>query len=49
MLASETTVRRAGPGFKVEAVSVMQVKGKEKGVHTFRVVALSGPIPGSGG
>jgi len=35
---SEHTVRRAGPGFKVEAVSVLQVKGKEKGVNTFRVL-----------
>ena len=42
VLASEMTVRRAGPGFKVEPVSVLQVKGKEKGVNTFRVVGLTG-------
>jgi adenylate cyclase len=41
ILASENTVRRAGPGFVVEPVSVLQVKGKEKGVNTFRLVALS--------
>jgi adenylate cyclase len=38
VLASETTIRRAGAGFKVEAVSVLQVKGKERGVPTFRVL-----------
>jgi len=38
VLASEATVRRAGAGFIAEAVSVLQVKGKEKGVPTFRVV-----------
>lgn len=42
VLASEATVRRAGPGFKVEAVSVMQVKGKEKGVPTYRVLDYVG-------
>ncbi len=42
VLASEATVRRAGPGFRVEAVSVLQVKGKEKGVPTFRVVGFGG-------
>ncbi len=41
ILASENTVRRAGPGFLVEPVSVLQVKGKEKGVTTFRVVGHS--------
>jgi adenylate cyclase len=40
ILASENTVRRAGAGFKTEAVSVLQVKGKEKGVNTFRVVGF---------
>lgn len=38
VLASEATVRRGGKGFKVEPVSVLQVKGKEKGVTTFRVL-----------
>ena len=42
MLASEATVKRAGPGFQVEPVSVLQVKGKEKGVPTFRVVGYTG-------
>jgi adenylate cyclase len=40
VLASETTVRRAGPGFVVEPVSVLQVKGKEKGVPTFRILSF---------
>ena len=38
VLASEATIRRAGPGFKVEPVSVLQVKGREKGVPSFRVL-----------
>jgi adenylate cyclase len=42
VLASEATVKRAGPGFLVEPVSVLQVKGKEKGVPTFRVLGYSG-------
>ncbi|MBJ6762251.1 FHA domain-containing protein [Myxococcaceae bacterium JPH2] len=37
VLASEMTVRKAGPGFDVEALPVVQVKGKEKGVQTYRV------------
>ncbi len=37
VLASETTVQRAGPGFFAEALPVLQVKGREKGVQTFRV------------
>ncbi len=40
VLASEATVRRAGPGFHVEPVSVLQVKGKEKGVPTYRVLSV---------
>jgi adenylate cyclase len=40
VLASEATVRRAGRGFKVEPVSVLQVKGKEKGVPAYRVLAF---------
>jgi adenylate cyclase len=40
ILATETTVRRAGPGFIVEPVSVLQVKGKEKGVPTFRILGF---------
>ncbi len=42
VLASDVTVKRAGPGFKVEAVSVLQVKGKEKGVPAFRVLDYTG-------
>ncbi len=42
ILASEATIRSAGPGFKVEAVSVLQVKGKEKGVPSYRVLDYTG-------
>ncbi len=42
ILASESTVRAAGPGFEVEAVSVLQVKGKEKGVPSYRVLDYTG-------
>jgi adenylate cyclase len=42
ILAAESTIRRAGPGFKVEPVSVLQVKGKEKGVSTYRVLSMVG-------
>lgn len=42
VLASDLTIKRAGPGFKVEPVSVLQVKGKEKGVSTFRVLDYTG-------
>jgi adenylate cyclase len=38
VLASDGTIKRAGKGFVVEPVSVLQVKGKEKGVPSFRVV-----------
>lgn len=41
VLASDVTIRRAGRGFTVEPVSVLQVKGKEKGVPTYRVLAYS--------
>jgi adenylate cyclase len=37
VLASEATVRKSGPGFDVEELPMLQVKGKEKGVQTFRV------------
>ena len=37
MLASETTVRKAGNGFDVEGLPALQVKGKEKAVPTYRV------------
>ncbi|PZR08462.1 MAG: cyclase [Archangium gephyra] len=42
ILASEATIRSAGPGFKVEAVSVLQVKGREKGVPSYRVLDYTG-------
>ncbi len=38
VLASEATVRRAGGGFEVQPMPVSQVKGKEKGVVTYRVM-----------
>lgn len=38
ILATEVTVRNAGRGFQVEALPVMQVKGKERGVQTFRIL-----------
>ncbi len=41
ILTSENTLKRAGPGFRVEPVSLLQVKGKEKGVSTFRVVGTT--------
>ncbi|XXF74934.1 adenylate/guanylate cyclase domain-containing protein [Myxococcaceae bacterium GXIMD 01537] len=37
IIATEMTVRKAGGGFDVEAMPVAQVKGKEKGVQTFRI------------
>ncbi len=50
VLATETTVQKAGAGFQVEALPTQQVKGKEKGVQTFRVLGgdsrLLGTDPG---
>lgn len=37
VLAADSTVDRAGPGFETEALPVMQVKGKGRGVPTFRI------------
>lgn len=37
VIAAEATIRKAGGGFDVEALPVAQVKGREKGVQTFRV------------
>jgi adenylate cyclase len=38
VLATGTTVQKAGPGFfAAELPALQQVKGKEKGVQTFRV------------
>ncbi|MBL8910234.1 MAG: FHA domain-containing protein [Archangium sp.] len=42
VLASDSTIKRAGPGFRVEHVSVLQVKGKEKGVPAYRVLEYTG-------
>lgn len=41
VVATEATVRKAGAGFRCEAFSVAQVKGKEKGIATYRVVGLA--------
>ncbi len=40
VLAAENTVVRAGGGFRVQALPVSQVKGKEKGVTTYRVLGF---------
>ncbi len=42
VLASEATVKRAGPGFVVEPMATLQVKGKEKGVPTYRILGYNG-------
>jgi adenylate cyclase len=39
VLATSDTVERAGGGFVVEEFSVSRVKGKERGVRTFRVLS----------
>ena len=41
VIATEVTVRKAGQGFRTEAMSMAQVKGKEKGVPTYKVVGQS--------
>lgn len=43
VLATESTVQKAGNGFEVEALAVAKVKGKEKGVETFRVLRATVP------
>jgi adenylate cyclase len=40
VIASDATVRKAGAGFMVEALPMAQVKGKEKGVLTYKVTGL---------
>lgn len=40
VICTEATFKRAGKGFRAEAMSVAQVKGKEKGVPTYRVVGF---------
>ncbi len=41
VIAAEATVKRAGPGLATEAMSMSQVKGKEKGVATYKVVGFN--------
>ncbi|MBF5040950.1 FHA domain-containing protein [Aggregicoccus sp. 17bor-14] len=41
VLAAESTVDRAGAGFRTEALPVLQVKGKGRGVPTFRIRGLA--------
>ncbi|MGZ6096783.1 MAG: adenylate/guanylate cyclase domain-containing protein [Myxococcaceae bacterium] len=43
VLAADTTVSQAGPGFHVEALPLAHVKGKERAVQTFRVMGLDEP------
>jgi adenylate cyclase len=43
VLAAETTVSRAGPGFHVEAMPLAHVRGKERAIQTFRVVGIEEP------
>ncbi len=40
VLAAESTVKKAGPGFDVEPLPVTQVKGKEKGVQAYRIIGM---------
>lgn len=49
VLATEDTVRQAGGGFSTQALPISQVKGKEKGVQTFRVLGLEETNSGSRG
>jgi len=48
VVASDSTVRKAGQGFLVEQLPMAQVKGKEKAVATFRVVGLEQTNVGPG-
>ncbi len=43
VLAADTTVSRAGPGFHVEAMPLAHVRGKERAIQTFRVMGLEEP------
>jgi adenylate cyclase len=40
VVANHSTIQKAGVGFEVEPLPVTQVKGKEKGVHAFKVIGL---------
>jgi adenylate cyclase len=43
VLAADTTVAKAGPGFQVEALPLAHVRGKERAIQTFRVVSIEEP------
>jgi len=43
VLAADTTVSQAGPGFHVEAMPLAHVRGKERAIQTFRVVGIEEP------
>lgn len=42
VICTESSVKKAGAGFKVEAMPAAQVKGKEKAVATYRVLGFNG-------
>ena len=48
VLAADATIRRAGRGFDVEPLPIAQVKGKDKGVRTYRVTAVERTDGGRG-
>ncbi|MCI0572789.1 MAG: adenylate/guanylate cyclase domain-containing protein, partial [Myxococcaceae bacterium] len=41
VLAAAATVSQAGAGFRVEELPVSHVRGKGRGVHSFRVLGLT--------
>jgi adenylate cyclase len=43
VLAADTTISKAGSGFRAEALAAQAVRGKEKAVQTFRVKGLQTP------
>lgn len=47
IVAAEHTVRRAGSGFQVEALSVTQLKGKEKGTASYRILGVEDSLTGA--
>lgn len=47
VIAAETTVRRAGRGFQLEALPAAQLKGKEKGTAAFRVLGIEDSLSGA--
>ncbi len=40
VLATESTIKKAGRGFQADALPLAQVKGKERGVATYRVTGV---------